>query len=94
MTQLAHVVDGCDGEVKKVFGNVGIAFKGGGYHKTTVALAVSSRILQARQVTTKPRRHRKQRFSLVRRINLRRPTQKRPATDKSCVKSLVGGSRS
>tara|TARA_Y100001936_G_C15593702_1_gene418241 strand:+ start:178 stop:498 length:321 start_codon:yes stop_codon:yes gene_type:complete len=25
--------EGCDGEVKKVFGNVGIAFKGSGFYK-------------------------------------------------------------
>ena len=29
----ACVVEGCDGEVKKVFGNVGIAFKGSGFYK-------------------------------------------------------------
>ncbi|MEC9114909.1 MAG: FmdB family zinc ribbon protein [Actinomycetota bacterium] len=27
------VDEGCDGEVKKVFGNVGIAFKGSGFYK-------------------------------------------------------------
>ena len=29
----ACVDEGCDGEVKKVFGNVGIAFKGSGFYK-------------------------------------------------------------